>query len=565
MYNITNVNHDLTIPAVLFNNAHQFVDNSGSVPVIRRPYNNFLQQATNIDTSGKPYRTAADLVIGDDAAVTPGSQEVHFVFDVCNQGEASFDGDTLFISLYKDSYGGTYIESIENVSFLLPPDSCLHLDFYLPTSLFCDFTPMHALAVAVNDRRGEGVGHGGVPMECDTTNNLTVLPFAISQTRDTIFDTVCQNMAYTEHGFNIDSRRTAVAGWLTDSLSSPSACGAVTILRLWVMASESVDTVATACDSFTWYGRTYTQSGDFSRTVTPGGGCEQLVTLHLTVNSSYNLDEDVDLCMGDVVEINGRRISEPGDYSNVYTSVAQCDSVVVSHVVLRPVYNRVDSVSMCSSDPEVGYRWVDGETYYYSTDTPRYRLVSRYGCDSLLQLYLTVDRSLRAVIHCEPEFPTYENARVCVSDATTAAQSRRWYLFDGTVSEEPACCFDMPYDADSVVIRLIVASSAGCYDTANLVIPMDRSAVYIPNAFTPNLGTNRIFRVYGRSLIDVQTTIYNREGLLVSSFEGLTEGWDGTHDGERCPQGTYVYRVRYRTAGRPGEWQVVAGTVTLLR
>lgn len=51
-YNVTNVNEDLAIPTLCFNNATAFTDPNGT---IRRPFNNFLQQATYLDQYGEPY------------------------------------------------------------------------------------------------------------------------------------------------------------------------------------------------------------------------------------------------------------------------------------------------------------------------------------------------------------------------------------------------------------------------------------------------------------------------------------------------------------------------------
>ena len=112
---------------------------------------------------------------------------------------------------------------------------------------------------------------------------------------------------------------------------------------------------------------------------------------------------------------------------------------------------------------------------------------------------------------------------------------------------------------------LVVSSLSGCYDTATLIIPMDRSSIYVPNAFTPNLSSNNVFQVYGNGLLEAEVLVYTREGMLVTTFDALRESWDGTQDGERLPQGTYVYRIRYRTVWRSDEWKLMVGTVTLLR
>ena len=52
MYHVTNVNEDLTIPTFCFDKATVFTGHDGT---IRRPFNNFLQQAYYITSEGEPY------------------------------------------------------------------------------------------------------------------------------------------------------------------------------------------------------------------------------------------------------------------------------------------------------------------------------------------------------------------------------------------------------------------------------------------------------------------------------------------------------------------------------
>ncbi|MBR5378662.1 MAG: T9SS type A sorting domain-containing protein [Bacteroidales bacterium] len=51
-YNVTNINNDLTVPSISFNNATVFTAPDGTV---RHPYNNFLYQATYITPTGELY------------------------------------------------------------------------------------------------------------------------------------------------------------------------------------------------------------------------------------------------------------------------------------------------------------------------------------------------------------------------------------------------------------------------------------------------------------------------------------------------------------------------------
>ena len=63
MYHVTNVNEDLTIPTYCFNTATVFTAPDGT---IRRPYNNFLQQAGYITPEGEPYNPDGTIEINID-------------------------------------------------------------------------------------------------------------------------------------------------------------------------------------------------------------------------------------------------------------------------------------------------------------------------------------------------------------------------------------------------------------------------------------------------------------------------------------------------------------------
>ena len=63
MYHVTNVNEDMTVPSYCFNTATVFTAPDGT---IRRPYNNFLQQAYYITPKGEPYNPGGAIEIDVD-------------------------------------------------------------------------------------------------------------------------------------------------------------------------------------------------------------------------------------------------------------------------------------------------------------------------------------------------------------------------------------------------------------------------------------------------------------------------------------------------------------------
>jgi gliding motility-associated-like protein len=88
--------------------------------------------------------------------------------------------------------------------------------------------------------------------------------------------------------------------------------------------------------------------------------------------------------------------------------------------------------------------------------------------------------------------------------------------------------------------------------------------VYTPNAFTPG-GSNPVFKPV-QIFIDVNSYtfhVYNRWGEKVFETHDPDSGWDGNLDGNKAPQGVYIYKVEFK--GVNGNDFLKRGTFTLLR
>ena len=94
---------------------------------------------------------------------------------------------------------------------------------------------------------------------------------------------------------------------------------------------------------------------------------------------------------------------------------------------------------------------------------------------------------------------------------------------------------------------------------------MLKPTLYVPNTFTPGEQSNTIFRVQGSEILDFEMYIYNRRGQMVYHTYDINQGWDGRFDGMECPQGAYVYRLRYRTSIIQNSWESMSGTLLLIR
>ena len=165
MYNVTNINKDLTVPMPLFNNATSFTDPGG---VVRRPFNNFLQQATTLDQYGKPFLPLANLSITGEPSVEFGVDLISVEMEICNTGEMALL-PPMYVSVYTVSGELVHTEQMEQG---LAPDECANITLSISQEMIKHFENPYPLRIAVNDN-GEGTAqYGGLQAECDTSDNF---------------------------------------------------------------------------------------------------------------------------------------------------------------------------------------------------------------------------------------------------------------------------------------------------------------------------------------------------------------------------------------------------------
>ena len=201
------------------------------------------------------------------------------------------------------------------------------------------------------------------------------------------------------------------------------------------------DVYDTACDSYTWNGQTYTQSGEYTHQFVTALQADSTVTLHLTVYPSVTSTSSVTICEselpyhyvnGDIdttFEVGTPQLStfnfqlltshgcdstviltlnvhsanyteltetacgnytwnnevyeESGDYVQTFTNAAGCDSTVTLHLTIFTANYTDFADSACGS-----YTW-NNEVYTESGDYSQ-TFTNVNGCDSVVTLHLTI-------------------------------------------------------------------------------------------------------------------------------------------------------------------------------
>ena len=135
------------------------------------------------------------------------------------------------------------------------------------------------------------------------------------------------------------------------------------------------------------------------------------------------------------------------------------------------------------------------------------------------------------------------------SDASQGATHYLYNFGDGNNSVIPNPIHNYK-TAGLFSVQQTVVNQFGCVDSISQLIEVkERTAMYVPSAFTPNNdGDNDEFRPVFNS-IDIRKynfKVFNRWGELLFETTDYNETWDGTHNGVKVPQGTYIWKVAYK-------------------
>lgn len=351
----------------------------------------------------------------------------------------------------------------------------------------------------------------------------------------------------------------------TFHLTDRHGCDSAVHFNLNVHYNHSYEFSKSVCADelpLNWLGHTFTGPSTLMLTESDAYGADSTLKITLIVHPIYDTLLSAAICDNQGYPINGQLLDTAGSYTFHHRTVKGCDSTVRVELAVNPTNVDFTEDTVCASSCP----YLFGEESFYHSGTHTSTFTNRYGCDSTITLNLTVlGEALKAEIRAIPMVVTPDDNEVRLYDASSGNNDRRWDI-DGNVNDLRNQTFTYPIDQDSVPLMLIVSSHDGCHDTAYAVLRIDRSALAIPNVFTPTQATNNTWQPEMRDIEWMEIWIYNRDGQLVRHFEGLDMHWDGTtEDGTACRQASYVYTMRYRTTAKPEQTVMQTGSILLIR
>ena len=179
--------------------------------------------------------------------------------------------------------------------------------------------------------------------------------------------------------------------------TNAGGCQDTVTLKLTINSGLHTDTVVTACKQFTWNrtGQTYTTSQNVDYIFTNAGGCQDTVTLKLTINSGVEIVRDTAVCQSQLpFTWNGIQVTAAGNYPFTTKNAAGCDSTITLRVTVNPPTFSITAITICEN--QVPYTW-NGINY---TTSGTYIFITKNaaGCDSTATLQLTITQTIRGPI-----------------------------------------------------------------------------------------------------------------------------------------------------------------------
>ena len=222
------------------------------------------------------------------------------------------------------------------------------------------------------------------------------------------------------------------------------------------------------------------------------------------------------------------------------------DTVIVTEGT-APVVNLGPDVNLCfgqsiplyAGNPGMTYQWSTGET----TDTiianstaPYWVRVNNHGCIGTDTVNIKIAREIQVSLGNDTFL--CPGAQLFI-DAGTGYDSYSWSPSGGNdhfmITNQPG------------TYSVVVTDAQGCTGSSTKYVhDFCVSNVYIPNSFTPNNdGIDDLFFAISDGVVDFHMYVFDRWGQTIFEATDIAQGWDGRYNGNKVPQGSYVYRVDY--------------------
>ena len=313
--------------------------------------------------------------------------------------------------------------------------------------------------------------------------------------------------------FTVGAQNFGTTGMYVVNLVNASGCDSVVTLNLTVNQPSSTILNRTICSpSVVSVGnQTFGTTGTYVIQLNNSNGCDSIITLNLVVNQPGSSVLNTTLCAPQTISIGNQVFSTTGTYVvNILTSNG-CDSVVTLNLTVRQPSSTFLTRVLCSPAT-----FSIGTQAFGATGTYTVTLTNTVGCDSVVNLNLTVNQPSTVVLNpniCSPA--TFQVDTFTFS--TTGSYTINLLNMTGcdsivflnlTVNQTEATVLN----ADICTPQTIVVGNQTFNSTGVYVIPL-RSSLDCDSVVTLNLNVRQSSTTV---LYDTACDSYNWSGQLIT-------------------------------------------------
>jgi len=211
----------------------------------------------------------------------------------------------------------------------------------------------------------------------------------------TILLTIHQPTHDTLRQFTCDSLRSpsgrylwTTTGTYKDTLTATTGCDSILTVLLTVDSGKVYSIKKRACKSYTSPSNKYvwTQSGTYRDTLKNFRGCDSILIIQLTIDSTAYSTIQLKGCKS-LLSPSGKYLwTSSGQYTDTLKSVAGCDSIITVQLLIgqNPSYSTL-GLNLCEPYTSPSGRYVWTTSGNYKDTIPNY-----LGCDSIININLTI-------------------------------------------------------------------------------------------------------------------------------------------------------------------------------
>ncbi len=181
------------------------------------------------------------------------------------------------------------------------------------------------------------------------------------------------------------------SGNYSDTLTSVFGCDSISELHLTINNPVTYTEQINACGTYSWHGNTYSSSNNSATwTGVSSRGCDSTVTLDLKIFNGSTQTTTQQAC--DSYTWNSFTYTQSGMYTKTFQNINGCDSIVNLNLTIKNNTYSVDQQFACGT-----YTWINGATYTSSNNSATHTLVNVAGCDSVVSLNLTIKQATQSI------------------------------------------------------------------------------------------------------------------------------------------------------------------------